>query len=183
MSEKAAASSTPDPLAAPGVIGAYEGSSLTLRVLIVWCTSLTIYNAVELLILIPFIFSHYRSFYFWALLISSLGLIPYSIGVLFKLFGILPGNGRWASLVLLTIGWYAMITGQSLVLWSRLHLIVSGESGRRILKYTKWMIIITSLTLHSSTSVVTFGSNGSIDTAGFVKVYRVLEIIQMTGFL
>jgi hypothetical protein len=44
-----------------------------------------------------------------------------------------------------------MVTGQSVVLWSRLHLIVSGERGRLILRYTKWMTIIDAIVLHLST--------------------------------
>ncbi|KAJ9653930.1 hypothetical protein H2201_009073 [Coniosporium apollinis] len=75
-----------------------------------------------------------------------------------------------------------MITGQSLILWSRLHLIVSGEKGRKILLYTKWMIIIDAIILHIPTTVVTYGSNGDINTATFVEVYNIVEKIQMTGF-
>jgi hypothetical protein len=30
-------------------------------------------------------------------------------------------------------GWWLMVVGQSVVLWSRLHLIVSGKQGERIL--------------------------------------------------
>ncbi|KAJ5820119.1 hypothetical protein N7474_005710 [Penicillium riverlandense] len=168
--------------AVPGVIGAYGGRSFAIQALIVFCAGLSMYNAVELVILIFLTFTHYHGLYFWTLLISSLSLVPYALGFLFKLFDILPGNARWASLVLLTIGWYGMITGSSLVLWSRLHLIVSGEYGSKILTYTKWMIIVVALTFHPSTTVLTFGSNGSIDTAGFVRVYSIWEKLQMTGF-
>lgn len=168
------------PQGAVGVIGAYEGNSFAIKALIVFCTGLAMYNAVEIILLAMLMFSHYHSLYFWALLISSLGIIPYSLGYLFKLFDIIHS---WPSLVLSTIGWYAVVTGQSLVLWSRLHLIVGGERGRKILLYTKWMIIINAIILHSSTTVVDFGSNASINTASFVAAYDVVEKIQITGFL
>lgn len=83
---------------------------------------------------------------------------------------------------LLTRLQYGMVTGQAVVLWSRLHLVVNGERGRKILKYTKWMIIIDVLILHVPTTVVTFGSNGNIDRHNFVKAYNVIEKFQMTGF-
>lgn len=176
------ASSSVD-FAGRGVIGAYEGSSFTIKALIVFCAGLSTYNALELIILIFLTFSNYRSFYFWTLLISTLGIISYSIGFLFILFNILPGNARWVSLTIKQIGWFAMITGQSLVLWSRLHLIVSGERGRKTLLYTKWMIIVDATILQVTATVVTFGANGSLDITGFVGAYNVVEKIQMTGFL
>ena len=144
------------------------------------------YNALELIILAFMIFSHYHSLYFWSFLISSLGIIPYSLGFLFKSLGILRtvrSSARWGSLVLITIGWCAMVTGQSLVLWSRLHLIVSGERGQKILLYTKWMIITDAIILHTTTIVVEFVSFGSIDVARFATAYDIVEKIQMTGFL
>lgn len=173
------------PRAAVGVIGAYEGNSFAIRALIVFFTGLAMYNALELIILAMLMFSHYHSLYFWALLVASLGIIPYSLGFLLRLFGILHSNPPWTSLVLSTIGWYAVVTGQSLVLWSRLHLIVSGERGRKILLCTKWMIIIDAIILHSTTTVVDFGSNAkaSTGTAGFIAAYNVVEKIQITGFL
>lgn len=76
-----------------------------------------------------------------------------------------------------------MVTGQSVVLWSRLYLIVSGERGREILIWTKWMIIVDAIVLHIPTSVVTFSSNGAIDTSNFIEAYNVIEKTQMTGFL
>jgi len=169
--------------AAQGVLGGYDGDSLALQVIIGLATGLTMYNALELVVLVLITFRRYRGLYFWSLLISSLGLIPYTLGFSFKFFKVLTGNARWASVVLLNIGWYPMITGQSVVLWSRLHLIVSGERGRKILKYTKWMIIVDAIILHIPTSVGPFGSNGTKETSTFVEAYNVIEKTQMTGFL
>ncbi|KAJ6000699.1 hypothetical protein N7481_001108 [Penicillium waksmanii] len=168
--------------AVPGVTGSYMGNSLALKATVIFCAGLTIYNAIELLILIFSTFSRYATVYFWSLLISSLSLIPYSLGYAFKFFGTLTGNAKWASLSLLTIGWYVMVTGQAVVLWSRLHLVVTGGSGSKILLYTKWMIIFNAIFLHIPTTVVTFGSFGDLDTNNFVKAYNVVEKFQMTGF-
>jgi hypothetical protein len=169
--------------ATAGVIGAYDGNGFGLKVIIILFACLAMYNAVELLLLVFMTFSRYRGLYFWSLVISSLSLIPYSLGMLFKFFNILTGKARWVSIGLLTLGWYPMVTGQSVILWSRLHLIVSGERGRKILKYTKWMIIVDAVILHIPTTVMTFGSNGTLNTAIFVDAYNIMEKIQMIGFL
>ena len=169
--------------AADGVAGGYDGNSFALRALIVFFAGLTIYNAVELLVLIFATFTKYSGVYFWSLLVANIGTASYSLGFLFKLFNILTGNSKWVSLVLITIGWYAMVTGQSVVLWSRLHLLVVGERGWRILKYTKWMIIVDAVLLHIPTTVVTFGSNGNLNTTQFVQAYNIIEKFQMAGFL
>lgn len=75
-----------------------------------------------------------------------------------------------------------MITGQALVLWSRLHLMVTGKKGDRILHATKYMIMVNAVTLHIPTTVLTFGANGSTDTATFETAYNIMEKIQMIGF-
>ena len=167
---------------ASGVVGAYDGQSQAVKTLIVFFAGLTIYNALELVILIFTTFKSRKTLYFWSLLISSLGLIPYAVGFLLKLLGIWNGRERWPGVILITIGWYTMVTGQSVVLWSRLHLITKGQRGHRILQFTKWMIIVDAVLLHVPTSVVTFGSNGNLATGQFIKAYNVIEKFQMTGF-
>lgn len=140
------------------------------------------YNSVELIAMISLTFTRHRGLYYWSLLISSIGIIPYSLGFFLKFDNHTPGDLRWLSVFFLTIGWYPMVTGQSLVLWSRLHLIVSGERGDRILHWTKWMIICNAILLHIPTTVLTFGSNGDTRTDVFVRGYNVMEKIQMAGF-
>lgn len=141
---------------------------------------LSVYNAVELNVLVLVNFTRYAGLYFWSLLIASLGIIPYGLGFLLKFFSLAVGSSRWGSIVLLTVGWYAMVTGQSVVLWSRLHLLV--EHGN-ILRWTKWMIIVNAIILHLPTTILTFGSNGDIHLQQFVTGYNVYEKVQMVGFL
>lgn len=140
------------------------------------------YNALELTAMIFLAFNRYRGLYFWSLLISGLGIIPYALGFLLKFFEITEGNSKWLAVVLLTIGWYPMVTGESIVLWSRLHLIVSGEKGEKIIHYTKWMIIINAIILHIPTTVLTFGANSNTETQTFETAYNIMEKVQMIGF-
>jgi hypothetical protein len=75
------------------------------------------------------------------------------------------------------------LPGQSIVLWSRLHLLTNS---RRVLRYTLYMIITNAILLHIPTSVLTFGSNSNSLTtttlSHFVHGYNVMEKIQMVGF-
>jgi len=165
------------------ISGGYNGDSFTVEALIVFFTGLSIYNAVELLVMILLTFTHFGGLYFWALIIAAIGIIPYSIGFLLKFLVLDIDNSlRWLAVVFITIGWWTMVTGQSVVLWSRLHLLVSGTQGERTLKWTKWMIIINFFILHVPTTILTFGSNGNIHTERFVDVFSVYEKIQMVGF-
>lgn len=161
-----------------GLVGAYDGASEVINCVMAASIVLTVYNAFELIILIFMTFKAYKGLYFWSLLIATIGLIPYAVGNAIKLFDV----GRWVGLAVLTVGWYLMVTGQAVVLWSRLHLVVSGERGDKILRFTLWMIIGNAIVLHLTTSVVTFGSNGSLDTMNFIRAYNVIEKLQMTGF-
>jgi hypothetical protein len=165
-----------------GITAGYNGQSDSLRIVIIFLSGLAMYNAIELITMIFLTFTRHRGLYYWSLLISSIGIIPYSLGFFLKFDNQAPGELRWLPVVILTVGWYPMITGQSLVLWSRLHLLVSGERGERILRWTKYMIIFNAIALHIPTTVLTFGSNGYGNTDTFVTGYNVMEKIQMVGF-
>ncbi len=60
----------------------------------------------------------------------------------------------YVSVAFITIGWYAMVTGQSLVLYSRLHLVVRDD---RKIRWVLYMIIIDVFLFHFPTTVMTFG--------------------------
>ena len=73
-----------------------------------------------------------------------------------------------------------MVTGQSIVLWSRLHLITQNE---KLLKRILWGIIINSLVMCTPTVVLTYGSNSTAaDMRISVRGYSIMERIQMTAF-
>ena len=158
-----------------GISGGYEGDSLTLKICIVFFAGLAMYNSLELIIIIFLTFKKFSGLYFWSLLISSAGIIPYALGFLLKFMKITTGDLQWLAVTLLTIGWYPMVTGQALVLWSRLHLILQGERGHKIMRYTKWMIIIDAIVLHIPTTVLTYGSNGHYHRAVFGYGYEASE--------
>ena len=71
-----------------------------------------------------------------------------------------------------------MITGQSIVLWSRLHLITRN---RALLRFIIWMILVDTLVLCTPTLVFSFGANTS-QAPKYVPMYAIIEKIQMTIF-
>ncbi|OAP55137.1 hypothetical protein AYL99_10837 [Fonsecaea erecta] len=181
MASNSSASSSSFSSAAEGITGGYTGDSLTIKVMIAFFLGLSLYNAIELQVLIFGTFKKFKGLYFWSLLVSSIGIVPYSIGFLFKYFSILTSQ-KWFSLLLLSIGWYPMITGQAVVLYSRLHLLLTGDRRDKILRWTKWMIIVDAIVLHIPTTVLTIGSNIDPHTQAFVDGYNVMEKVQMCGF-
>jgi hypothetical protein len=146
---------------------------------------LAIYNALEIIILTFMTFTRYRGAYFYSLLIGSLGIVPYGIGNIVHFdgvdnlawsarfrkitaFGELTRNNRFSCRV---FGWWFMVAGQSAVLWSRLHLIVSGKVGERILRWTMWMIIVDAIGFLIPTTVLAYGLNATLP--GFSQGYPV----------
>jgi hypothetical protein len=134
------------------------------------------YNVLELIVLICLTFKRYRGPYFWSMLIASIGILPYSVGYLIKFFNLT--SATWLPVTLLTIGWWSMVTGQSFVLYSRLHLVVQNM---RVLRLVKGMIIMNIIILHIPTTVLTYAANFSTSPQT-VMGYDVMEKLQLTGF-
>lgn len=166
--------------AGEGITGGIKNTSLGMQITIATLAGVTWYNAFELIILIFVTFAQYRGLYFWSLFAScAVGLIPYSLGFLLKFFELT--DATWLSVTFLTIGWWTMVTGQSIVLYSRLHLVLDNH---RILRRVLTMIIVDAVCLHLPTTVLTYGSNlaGENRVQTYINGYNVMEKIQMTGF-
>ena len=93
----------------------YNGDSLSLKIILAFLIGLALYNSIELIVLILVTFNKYKGLYFWSLIIAGAGIIPYSIGFLIKFFQFLNPNRDvgYVAVVMLTVGWYAMITGMT----------------------------------------------------------------------
>ncbi|KAL4907904.1 hypothetical protein BDW74DRAFT_148191 [Aspergillus multicolor] len=159
-----------------GLIGGYKGNNTSVKIVVVTFISLAIYNAVELVILILFTFQRYHGLYFWTMLLSGvLGVIPHSVGYLLEFFDVGP---RWLGVAISTFGFYFMVPGQSVVLWSRLHLVVQN---RKLLRFVLWLIIIDAIILLIPTTVLTF-STIYVRTRPIVMGYNVMERMQVAWF-
>jgi hypothetical protein len=159
-----------------GVRGGYDGNNLAIEVTFTTFLGIALYNSIELVILIFSTFKHYRGLYFWSLILSVvLGVIPQSIGFLLKYYSLAP---LWFTVTFSTIGWYFMVTGQAIVLYSRLNLVVHNP---KVLHRVLVMIVFNAICLHVPTTVLTYGSNFSTKPA-YINGYAIMERIQLIGF-
>lgn len=139
-------------------------------------TAVAWYNVAELNIQVFLTFKRHRGLYFWSLLISSYGCVLHALGFLLKFFQLTTND--YVSVTIITIGWYSMVTGQAVVLYSRLHLVVREQ---RILRGILAMIIVDAIGFHIPTTILTYGSNTK-DEQRYTPAFNVVEKLQMTAF-
>ncbi|KAK3639190.1 hypothetical protein LTR56_008781 [Elasticomyces elasticus] len=77
--------------------------------------------------------------------------------------------------------WPAMVTGQSLVLYSRLG-VVLGPGYEKLLRTLKWVIIVDAVVNHGGTIILTFGSYYLSPTPEWIEAYNIQHKIQRTCF-
>lgn len=133
------------------------------------------YNALELIILCFATFKRYGGCYFWCLLIASFAIIPFGLGYLLIIYNI---YNHFFSVAMELVAWVCMVTGQSLVLWSRLHLVVHNPS---ILRATLAMIIVDAILFHIPASVLELGVHTDKSEL-FRTPFNVFERIQLIAF-
>jgi hypothetical protein len=153
----------------------YSVAYLAEQFTIVCFIAVAWYNAIELVILCFATFKKYGSSYFWALLISSISILPFGLGYILIIFDISPG---FFAVAIEEVGWCGMVTGQSFVLWSRLHLLVYS---RKILRGMLTMIIINALILHTIGWILEFGTHSN-HASRFTQPFEIFERIQLIGF-
>ncbi len=108
------------------------------------------YNSIELQVMIWMTFRRRHGLYFYSLLVASIGIVVDALGMLLKLFNL---ANPFVAITVIIIGWVPMVTGQSLVLYSRLHLVLRDN---RKLKWVLAMIIIDAILFHVPTTVLLY---------------------------
>ena len=132
--------------------------------------------AIELNITIFLRFKRRRGVYFWSLLACSWGLSLHALGFILKF---LVGSDWLIYLPFVEVGWVAMVTGQAVVLYSRLHLVVRNP---KTLRYVLCLIIFDAFALHTPTIVLTYGSNDPYTPTTWQDDFNIMERIQLAGF-
>ncbi|CAI6228832.1 unnamed protein product [Periconia digitata] len=157
------------------------GSDFTLSfaqcLTVVAFLTIALYNVVELTILIFTKFRQYRGIYFYALVVASWGIVPYSVAFILKFFRV---PVHWGVIVaFIDIGWPCMVTGQSVVLYSRIHLISRGVIARG--RWILYMIITNAIICHIPVVIILTGAN-SPNPGPYLKPYAIAERIQVSIF-
>ncbi len=158
-----------------GPLPADTATTATISILIAMLT-ISIYMAALVDLKALATFKRYNTLYFWSLLVTSWGIIFHSLGVILKWF---VGSCPWElHTAFSSLGWWFMVTGQSLVLYSRLHLAVRDK---RILRAILIMIIVDFCLFQVPTTLQKFMSTRT-NPGVWLPVYHVYERIQLVVF-
>lgn len=153
----------------------YKGTFNTIAIAVAIFTALSVCNAVELLLRILFQFKRWQGKYFWSLVVGGLSVVLYSLGYMLYFFRIGP---LLVGVVVNNIGWIAMVCSQSIVLHSRLHLVLDN---RMILNGILGMIIANGIVWYTLATTMEFGSILT-DRHSYISGSHVVEKLQMTFF-
>lgn len=135
--------------------------------------AISAWNAIEVIIAIFDKFQKYRGVYFWSMQIAAWGILLHGIS------GQLRYSNRASTpsvSVPFVVGWMCMVTGQAVVLWSRLHLVVADT---RHVRWVLWFIIANAFVLHIPMAVLFFLKNVKIPLGRIAYIY---DRFQTSGF-
>ncbi|OHF02576.1 integral membrane protein [Colletotrichum orchidophilum] len=135
------------------------------------------FNTIETFFSIFTTFKRRRGRYFWSMIVSNTGININVIAFILRYFGYYK-KAVFASSIIIPIAWYSMVTGQAIVLWSRLHLVVHSQ---RTIRLILTMIIFNAVTMHIPETVIFFLANAIPKkySAPF-KIYEKVELVVFT---
>ncbi|KAK2762274.1 hypothetical protein FQN54_001284 [Arachnomyces sp. PD_36] len=168
----------------PGDGGAIDaptfGTTFPMAMTMATFMTIAFYNVIELHFLLFSTFRKWQGLYFWSVFVAMWGVALNGLAVIMKTFNIADSKGELMfDLVILLLGWYMMVTGQAVVLYSRLHLMIrSARTVRGVL----FMIVFTAVTCHLPLSVLVFVVNNVPPGHLATRVYSVYEPLQLTMF-
>lgn len=157
-------------------MGASGTLSHRTSLIVIVFLALGVYNATEVLIKILRTFRAYRGVYFYALVASAVGIVLHAFGYFFRNFDVI--DSLPLEIFLVGPGGMMMITGQSIVLYSRLHLISRSQSKDR---WILVMIMIDLLVIQVGATTLYAGSQ-SAHPDTYLAIYKVWERFQVTAF-
>jgi hypothetical protein len=157
-------------------IGKDSADTLTTSLTITCFIAISFYNVAELIYIIFATFKKRGGLYFWSFLVSTCGIALYGVGFLMKDLNLSSQSILYVTLIV--IGWPAMVTGQSIVLYSRLHLVLRNPARLRLVLI---MIIFNAIICHIPIIVMVYGANLNNPTP-FLLPYSIYEKVQVTIF-
>jgi hypothetical protein len=156
----------------PAEVGKFIMQNITV-VEIIAMFSIGSYNALEVGITTFDCFKHYRGLYFWSMQVASWGILVHVMPAQIRYLALAPDL---TTAIPFIIGWCAMVTGQPVVLYSRLHLVVSDMSH---LRWVLWMIIGNFFVLNVPMTVLFLEVN--IGNGRFARAAYIYDRIQVVG--
>ncbi|KAI8284971.1 hypothetical protein K4K60_001562 [Colletotrichum sp. SAR11_57] len=160
-----------------GETGTISVSQVQAMVMIAFAAT-AYYNTIETFFSIFTTFKRRRGRYFWSMIVSNTGININVIAFVLRYFGYYHG-AIVASSFIIPIAWYSMVTGQAIVLWSRLHLVVHSQRKIRMILV---MIIFNAVTMHVPETVIFFLANFEHPAKWSMpfKIYEKVELVVFT---
>lgn len=120
-----------------------------LRFALACLIGITLWNSIEILVSAWWFFKRRCTLYFWSVITAAAGTLICATSQVINL-----GPEEPNTMVALAIGsggWVLMVTGQSLVLYSRLHLLWDNKP---VLRYILAIIVLNAIIMHIPTITV-----------------------------
>jgi hypothetical protein len=144
------------------------------NIIVISMLATAIYNAMEMVFITFDFVKNHRTLYFWSMQASCWGILVHAVTA------IICYTSQQSTLptsVFFIVGWYAMVTGQAVVCYFRLRLVVLDISKVR---WVLWMIVVNACILHVPMTVLFFGRiNGD---PHFPRPAAIFNRIQLVGF-
>ncbi|KAI1135468.1 hypothetical protein F5Y05DRAFT_172101 [Hypoxylon sp. FL0543] len=155
-----------------------QGNSLPVDGAIGCFFAIACYNAIEIFFLMFTTFRRKNTLYFWSMLVACVGVLVHEISASLRVLQLAP---NLPMAVVASISWWMMTTGQSLVLYSRLHLVMIRPRKLR------WILVVIATTFFTSQlpATVTFiGMNATPrhQPDVFTPAFNVFKDIQLAAF-
>ncbi|KAI0453144.1 hypothetical protein F5B21DRAFT_304233 [Xylaria acuta] len=136
--------------------------------------AIAMYNSFEIYISIFRTFRRRQGLYFWSAICANTGIPLNSLFVLLRHFSVVPAG---PVAIIMGISWWLMVDGQSLMLYSRLHLVIGDP------KQLRWLLsmIVGSFVLIQipTTALFAFISFRYHPTNRTVSAFGAIEIAQL----
>ncbi|KAK1689027.1 integral membrane protein [Colletotrichum godetiae] len=158
-----------------GETGTISVSQVQAMVMIAFAAT-AYYNTIETFFSIFTTFKRRRGRYFWSMVVSNTGININVIAFILRYFGYYQ-KAIFASSIIIPIAWYSMVTGQAIVLWSRLHLVVHSQ---RKIRWILTMITFNAVTMHIPETVIFFLANNS--PKQYVMPFKIYEKVELVIF-
>lgn len=151
------------------------------RSLVAVFTALPLWMTLELTVQVLYLFRRWSGLYFYCVLITTWSISLHAIG--FLLSYCVPSCSWIASSLITEIGWIGMVSGFSLVLYSRLNLLTFVMHNRHISRIALGMIVTDGVLFHIPTFVVfMLGISSPTSFMKYISAMNILERIQIVMF-
>jgi hypothetical protein len=136
--------------------------------------SIGAYNALEVVMSLFEGFKKYRGLYFWSMQVAAWGILVHAIAAQIRF---MSRASNLSMTIPFIIGWMCMVSGQAVVLYSRLHLVVHDV---RHIRWVLWMIIASFFILHTPMTALFFCLN--LGDTRCARPAAIFDRLQVTGF-